>query len=274
MTQPDQAVRHFIYPLSLTGGYTFNDGREIRPENLVPDALGGLTDTWGLATNYRIIEPGDWIWAYFGGSVRQIHTVGTVTEPVGYDDDWGRHTVSIRWNAALTRELQQRPIRYEDYRQSVPGAAARANATTTSVLEQWLQGVSSGPMPGVSRVPREVLQRLGQGAFRAEALRLFGGACAITGVAEAGVLQAAHIVPVADGGTHAASNTLLLRADLHNLFDLGRITVTKTLKLRVATAVTDSVYRDLDGARVKAPSTVDRSAFIAALQKHAARWSS
>lgn len=89
MVQAYDNIRHFIYPLSLTGGYVFDGDKDISPENLVPDALRGATDTWGLATNFRVIEPGDWVWAYFGGKVRRIHAVGVVAAPVGYDDDWG-----------------------------------------------------------------------------------------------------------------------------------------------------------------------------------------
>ena len=39
------------------------------------------------------------------------------------------------------------------------------------------------------------------------------------------VLQAAHIRPYALGGEHSLSNGLLLRSDLHTLFDLGYLTV-------------------------------------------------
>lgn len=273
MAQSDDNTRHFIYPLSLTGGYVFNDDQDISPANLVPDALRGAIDTWGLTTNFRVIEPGDWVWAYFGGKVRRIHAVGGVAAPVGYDDDSGRHTVSIRWNAALTKELQDRPLRYDDYRQRVQGSVGRANPTTTAVLKRWLRKSSTpAPQDAVGRVTREVLQRLGQGAFRDEALRLFGSECAVTGTSHSAVLQAAHIVPVADGGTHSAANTLLLRSDIHNLFDLGLLTITRGLKIRVSDVITDSDYRSLNGARVHAPAGVERKAFLAALGKHRARW--
>ncbi len=271
MTQPGR-TRHFIYPLTLSGGYVFDESNDIRPENLVPDALRGTMDTWGLATNFRVIEPGDWVWAYFGGNVRQIHAVGTVTAPVGYSEEWGRYTVQVGWNAALTGELQKRPIRYEDYRQRVQASAARANPKTVSVLERWLQNAPSAVTTEVKHVPREVLQRLGQAAFRAEAVRLFGGRCAITGVSEPWVLQAVHIVPVSSGGAHSGANALLLRADLHALFDTGRLTIAHGLKVRVSRNVTDPEYRDLDGRRLQAPSGVSRAAFADALAKHREGW--
>lgn len=268
------AVRHFLYPLTVDGGYVFNDGDEIRPQNLLPGALRGETDTWGLATNFRVIEPGDWMWAYFGGSERRIHAVGEVATPVGYRGDWQRHTVDIRWNPALTRELQDRPIRYEDFRQRVQGAAGRANGSTTAALERWLSGSGrrGTQRAAAGRVPREVLQRLGQGPFRAEALRLYGERCAVSGTSGASVLQAAHIVPVADGGSHAPENTLLLRADIHNLFDLGLLTVGKGLTVEVAASVSDTAYRVLHGRKVASPASVSKREFVAQLERHRRRW--
>lgn len=230
-------------------------------------------DTWGLTTNFRVIQPGDWVWAYFGGKVRRIHAVGVVAAPVGYSGDWGRHTVSIRWNAALTQELQDRPLRYDDYRQRVQGAVGRANTATTAVLKRWLRN-SAAPssQDEVLRGPREVLQRLGQSGFRSEAVRLFGGKCAVTGTSHPAVLQAAHINRMSAGGTHEGANTLLLQSDLHNLFDLGLLTVTRGLKVRISENVTDRDYRSLDGIRIQAPAGVERKAFQAALDNHRARW--
>jgi hypothetical protein len=273
VAKPDDDTRHFIYPLSLTGGYVFDSDRDINPANLVPDALRGAMDTWGLATNFRVIQPGDWVWAYFGGKVRRIHAVGVVAAPVGYNNDWGRHTVSIRWNAALTQELQDRPLRYDDYRQQVQGAVGRANTATTAVLNRWLRKAAApAPQNAVPRVPREVLQRVGQSIFRAEAVRLFGGRCAVTGTSHPAVLQAAHINPISAGGTHEGANTLLLRSDLHNLFDLGLLTVTRGLRVEISEDVTDRDYRALDGIRIQVPAGVERKAFVAALDKHRARW--
>jgi putative restriction endonuclease len=48
------------------------------------------------------------------------------------------------------------------------------------------------------------------------------------------VLEAAHIRPVADGGSHRLSNGLLLRSDVHTLFDRGSSSVTPAHRLRVS----------------------------------------
>ena len=48
------------------------------------------------------------------------------------------------------------------------------------------------------------------------------------------VLEAAHIKPYSVGGKHELSNGLLLRSDLHRLFDLGYVTITPDLRLEVS----------------------------------------
>lgn len=268
---PLASVQHFIYPLSSSSDYYFEGTGAINPENYWKDALVGATDEWGLATGYRVLEPGDWVWAYFGGSVQKILGVGSVVGPVGFNEDWGRHSVQIRWDRKLTAGLKRRPIGYEEYRQQVQGAAVRANAGTLAVLHSWLQGqdpTAHDRATAVKFAERTVNQRLGQPEFRAKVLDAYGGACAITRCAVRGTLQAAHIVAVGAGGKHAVENSLLLRADVHNLFDLGLLTITSRLQVRVAESVEDEAYRALDGRQIAVPSGIPRAKFLQALAAH------
>jgi putative restriction endonuclease len=48
------------------------------------------------------------------------------------------------------------------------------------------------------------------------------------------VLQAAHIQPVSQGGRHLVSNGLLLRSDIHTLFDRGYVTITPDYQFRAS----------------------------------------
>jgi putative restriction endonuclease len=82
--------------------------------------------------------------------------------------------------------------------------------------------------------PRLVQPRLGQGTFRVAVLDAYGRACAVTGEHSLPALEAAHIRSYADDGPHEVRNGLLLRADLHRLFDTGYVTVTPALKLEVS----------------------------------------
>ena len=89
---------------------------------------------------------------------------------------------------------------------------------------------------GTPRFGSEFLTRarLGQGAFRVLVTDAYERRCAITGEKTLPVLEAAHIKPYSCDGPHLVQNGLLLRSDLHKLFDLGYITVTTTLNVEVS----------------------------------------
>jgi len=76
--------------------------------------------------------------------------------------------------------------------------------------------------------------RLGQGAFRVLVTEAYERRCAITGERTLPVLEAAHIKPYAESGPHFVSNGLLLRSDLHILFDEGYVTVNEDLRVEVS----------------------------------------
>ncbi len=82
--------------------------------------------------------------------------------------------------------------------------------------------------------PRLVKQRLGQGAFRLLITDTYKRRCAVTGEKALPVLQAAHIRPVSDRGRHRIDNGLLLRSDIHTLFDRGYLTITPNHRVRVS----------------------------------------
>lgn len=76
--------------------------------------------------------------------------------------------------------------------------------------------------------------RIGQGAFRIMVTEAYERRCAISGEKTLPVLEAAHIKPYAKSGRHLVSNSLLLRSDIHKLFDSGYLTVTPNLKVEVS----------------------------------------
>jgi putative restriction endonuclease len=82
--------------------------------------------------------------------------------------------------------------------------------------------------------PRLAPQRLGQQAFKARVLVAYDRRCAITGSKIRPVLQAARIRPVTDGGRHRLDNGLLLRSDVHTLFDHGYLGVDPRYRLHVS----------------------------------------
>ncbi|MBE8232782.1 MAG: HNH endonuclease [Endozoicomonadaceae bacterium] len=67
--------------------------------------------------------------------------------------------------------------------------------------------------------------RRGQEGFRYKLLLEFGSQCAITGCKLEGLLEAAHIVPHKEATNYHPDNGLLLRTDIHTLYDLGLIKI-------------------------------------------------
>jgi len=82
-----------------------------------------------------------------------------------------------------------------------------------------------------------ILQRVGQGAFRVLVMDAYHRRCAITGEKTLPVLQASHIKPYSEEGTHLVNNGLFLRSDVHTLFDAGYITVTPEYKVEVSSRI-------------------------------------
>lgn len=106
--------------------------------------------------------------------------------------------------------------------------------------------------------PFLVRPRLGQGLFSLAVRDAYHGACAVTGEHSGPVLEAAHIVPYSRGGEHQVDNGLLLRSDLHRLYDRGYVTVTPDHEFRVGTSLRDDFnngrsYYGLNGSRIALP---------------------
>ena len=106
--------------------------------------------------------------------------------------------------------------------------------------------------------PQLIKPRLGQGIFRVKVTELYRRSCAVTGERTLPALEAAHIVPYAEGGSHDANNGLLLRRDIHSLFDAGYVTVTPSLEFRVSKMIQEEfrngrVYYALDRRHVRVP---------------------
>ncbi|MCL6595772.1 MAG: HNH endonuclease [Firmicutes bacterium] len=102
--------------------------------------------------------------------------------------------------------------------------------------------------------------RIGQGAFRVLVADAYERRCAVTGERTLPVLEAAHVRPYSQGGEHATRNGILLRSDLHRLFDLGYVTIDPdNMRLEVSPRIRREFhngrhYEALHGAPVARPA--------------------
>lgn len=104
------------------------------------------------------------------------------------------------------------------------------------------------------RVAQSIVQRQGQPEFRSRLLRLYEGKCCVTATDAVQALEAAHIYPYKGPKTNHPSNGLLLRADLHSLFDQGLFGIdTNTMTVVLAQALTRTVYAHLAGVAIRLP---------------------
>lgn len=98
------------------------------------------------------------------------------------------------------------------------------------------------------RVEREINARRGQEEFRKRLLKRFNDTCVITGCRLSVVLEAAHIVPYRGDKDHHPTNGLLLRADIHKLFDKDFLGIEpETLKVHLHRDVKSMGYEAWDG---------------------------
>jgi putative restriction endonuclease len=115
--------------------------------------------------------------------------------------------------------------------------------------------------------------RLGQGAFRIVVTDAYSRKCCVTGERVLPVLQASHIRPYSGGGEHRINNGLLLRSDLHVLFDRGYVTITPDLNLEVSRRIREEFengrdYYALHGRQVVSPAAAGNRASKVNLEWH------
>ncbi len=103
---------------------------------------------------------------------------------------------------------------------------------------------------------------------RERLLVAYGGACAVTGTAAEAVLEAAHIRPYRGQLHNVVTNGLLLRADIHTLFDLHLLTVLPVGDIRVSPALVASPYAELNEQMIRWPSSPADRPSRAALAEH------
>jgi len=105
------------------------------------------------------------------------------------------------------------------------------------------------------RATRAILVRRGQPAFRAALVEAYGARCAITRCPIMDILEAAHIFPYRGDNTNDVSNGLLLRTDIHTLFDCNLLAFDPgTLQVVLSESLVNSTYRALAGKPIWKPA--------------------
>ncbi len=122
--------------------------------------------------------------------------------------------------------------------------------------------------------PVLITPRLGQGAFRVMVTDFYERRCAVTREKSLPVLEAAHIRPVAENGKNRVGNGLLIRSDIHRLFDRGYVTVTPDYRFRVSHRLkadfdNGEVYYRMNGGEIWIPREASKRPDRELLEWHA-----
>ena len=194
-------------------------------------------------------------------STRQVKTYRAHYAPSWIDLDGAMSGPELRTVCTSQKsQLSLRPLNWPAFVRAlqtrIPDRLARrvtANPQTTMGAE--------GHRLGLTRARR------GQGEFRSGLLAKYGENCAITGACPAVTLEAAHLYSYADVGRHFEHGGLLLRRDVHRLFDRGDLAVDpSSLRVDVDPYVSSfENYRSIHGIELRARVNSQQFAWI---QRH------
>jgi putative restriction endonuclease len=139
----------------------------------------------------------------------------------------------------------------------------------------WFAAEDAPPMETDSRrrVAGDRVVREKQGAFHDALVSAYGGRCAVTRYDALAALDAAHILPFRGGTSDTARNGILLRADIHRLFDRYLVAVdAAAMRLVVHSSLEPTKYADLDGRELHVPSSDRLTPSPAYLDLHRSRF--
>ena len=156
--------------------------------------------------------------------------------------------LSGRFNAKLLRKLCRsfveqhsiRPFKWAEFLENLDAAEKNKIEAGSKSVDSWLGG---------GRKDRIVKVRVGQQKFRQKLLEKFGNECAFTGKTHEKALEAAHLYSYSNIEKHLDGGGLLLRRDMHRLFDSGLIAVNpRSLKIDLSSELKKfPQYRSLQG---------------------------
>lgn len=203
---------------------------------------------------YRKTDPGD----------RSDFAIGCriLTQPFFFDEaDW--IAVPLSWSRNI--------VSFKTYNTGDAEGLSLWEAVNDRMGRQRGPGMEEAPARFGE--PHLIRPRLGQGAFRILVTDIYGRRCAVTQERTLPALEAAHIRPYGDGGEHEASNGLLLRRDIHSLFDAGYVTVTPDLRFEVSRRIREEFengrhYYALHGQPINAPEAIGQRPDPMALTWH------
>lgn len=141
----------------------------------------------------------------------------------------------------------------------------RRDHTIAPVLRDWLrsrtvqlepgdgESASSQPLALVDEQERPfaaIRMRRGLKAFRDKLISRYGARCMITGCNVLALLEACHVSKYQGPEDNHPANGILLRSDLHTLFDLDLIGLNLDMEVTIHTGLVGTEYEKFAGTRL------------------------
>jgi putative restriction endonuclease len=207
------------------------------------NGAGSLAEMRRRIIRYRRID----------ASIREDFSIGCriLTQPFFFDEhDW--IPVPASWSPNI--------VTLKTYDASEGDGAILWDAVQDRLTKAEIPGVAEASDQPRYGAPVLIRPRLGQGLFRVMVTDAYNRRCVVTGERTLPALEAAHIKPFAEGGLHDPKNGLLLRRDIHSLFDCGYVTVTPGLLFNVSRRIKEEFengrdYYQLHGRPVALPNS-------------------
>jgi hypothetical protein len=109
-------MNNWLYPLSSVSGRWFEDATGFKYPDTSFDSFSKMMkkpskdNWWYLATNFRNVAIGDFIWCYYGVADGDLGVVGVAKiEDIVHDEDEGTHDILLDWQVSATRNLMLSP---------------------------------------------------------------------------------------------------------------------------------------------------------------------
>ncbi|MDQ8201214.1 HNH endonuclease [Pelagicoccus enzymogenes] len=143
----------------------------------------------------------------------------------------------------------------EGFKSFIIGNREEQIFSETELENQGEDSTPSSQIDAREKAIRAITIRRGQSSFRKKLIKAYEGKCAISGSCVTEILEAAHVIPYNGPETNQPSNGILLRADLHTLFDLGLIGIDENLRIVVSKSIRDSEYSKFHDTILNQPNT-------------------
>lgn len=221
--------------------------------NLAWDAFGegnGVPDLDAFVSKIRSIRRSPDINQYSYIGIRVLVYQVFFPEELWFDppDDWATNIVTGKTYSTDTQAGLRLLHELEERAGGFPEAIAPRST---------FPGLADQPQAGYGH-PIPVRPRIGQGTFRVNVTRAYENECVLSGTRVTPALDAAHIKPFSAGGDHSIQNGILLRKDIHSVFDAGFATFDENRRFVVSPKVKEIFnngheYRRLHGKKMRMP---------------------